>query len=178
MNIKIVVVGDLKTNCYIIEKGNTCLIIDPGADFNLIDAAVDKTKIIAGVIVTHSHEDHTGAIGDCLAHYQCKLYSKNNFQDGMNTIENFNFECIYTPGHMDDSICIYFKEEKVMFAGDFIFKGGIGRTDMVWASPFDMKQSIKRIIEYPDDITVFPGHFASTTLGEEKPNLIYFMNTL
>lgn len=178
MNIKVVVVGELKTNCYILEKGNTCLIIDPGADFQNIDKYLDRTKFIGGIIVTHGHEDHTGAVGDFMAHYNCNLYNMHNLKEGNNIIENFNFKCIYAPGHMDDEICIYFEEDKLMFSGDFIFKGGIGRTDMIGASPFDMKTSIKKILDYPDDITIFPGHFDSTTLGVEKPNLIYFYNTL
>ena len=79
---------------------------------------------------------------------------------------------------MDDSICIYFKEEKVMFVGDFIFKGGIGRTDMIGSSPFDMKMSIKKILKYPTDITLMPGHFGVTLLGDEIDNLNYFLTKL
>ena len=85
---------------------------------------------------------------------------------------------IKTPGHMDDSISIYFKEDKVMFVGDFIFKGGIGRTDMIGSSPFDMKQSIKKILKYPSDITLMPGHFGVTVLANEIENLNYFLTKL
>ncbi len=61
-----------------------------------------------------------------------------------------------------------------MFCGDFIFKDGIGRIDLEDASPLDMKLSIEKILAYPDDITLCPGHGPMTTLGNERANLEYF----
>lgn len=178
MNVKVVVVGELQTNCYILEKGDSVLIIDPGADADVIAANIPSTKRVVGIIITHSHPDHTGASLDLLNKYVCHLFNGNNLSEGKRIIENFEFDVIETPGHMDDSITLYFKEEKLMFCGDFIFKGGIGRTDMQGASPFDMKLSLKKILTYPDDITIFPGHYQATVLGNEKRNLEYFMNNL
>ena len=62
----------------------------------------------------------------------------------------------------------YFKKEKVMFTGDFIFKGTIGRTDLYGGNFKQMKESLKNIITYPDDIKIYPGHGPSSTLGAEK----------
>lgn len=178
MNIKVVVVGNLQTNCYILEKGNLVLIIDPGGDAETIAKEISSDKNVLGIIITHSHDDHTGACTELMNKYNTKLYNMYNLAEGIHVIENFSFNVIYTPGHMDDSITIYFKEESIMFVGDFIFKGGIGRTDMIGASPFDMKQSIKRILNYPLETKLMPGHFASTTLGEEINNLNYFLTIL
>lgn len=178
MDIKVVVVGNLHTNCYILEKGNSVLIIDPGADAELIEEAISSDKRVLGIIITHSHDDHTGASLELLNKYKTKLYNGHNLTEGNHVIENFSFNVISTPGHMDDSITIYFKEEKVMFVGDFIFKGGIGRTDLSGASPFDMKQSIKKILNYPPDITLMPGHFDVTVLGNEIENLNHFLSIL
>lgn len=178
MNIKVVVVGYLDTNCYILEKGNSVLIIDPGADSDVIKSEIDPFKEVVGVIVTHSHDDHIGALDDILKTYKCNLYNMKNMSEGNHVLNDFSFKVIYTPGHLDDSISIYFEDEKVMFVGDFIFYGSIGRTDMLGANPSDMKKSIKKILEYPLDTTLFPGHYESTILGNEVLTLNYFMNII
>lgn len=178
MKITCVVVGNLQTNCYILERGNSVLIIDPGDNADVIASNITSDKRVLGIIITHSHDDHTGASLDLLNKYNTRLYNGHNLCEGNHVIENFSFDVISTPGHMDDSITIYFKEDKVMFVGDFIFKGGIGRTDMMGSSPFDMKQSIKKILNYPVDVTLMPGHFSVTTLGAEVDNLNYFLTKL
>lgn len=178
MKITSVIVGALQTNCYILERGTSVLIIDPGDNAELIQANISSDKRVLGIIITHSHDDHTGASLELINKYNTRLYNGHNLSEGNHVIENFSFDVISTPGHMDDSITIYFKEDKVMFVGDFIFKGGIGRTDMMGSSPFDMKQSIKKILNYSDDITLMPGHFAVTTLGRERQNLNYFLTVL
>lgn len=178
MKITCVVVGELQTNCYIIEKGLSVLIIDPGDNADLIASNISSDKKVLGIVITHSHDDHTKASLELLNKYGTRLYNGHNLSEGNHVIENFSFDVIYTPGHMDDSISLYFKEDKVMFVGDFIFKGGIGRTDMMGSSPFDMKQSIKKILNYPKDITLMPGHFGVTTLADETENLNYFLTRL
>lgn len=178
MNIKVIVVGSLQTNCYIVERGESVFIIDPGADADVIASNIPSNKKVLGIIITHSHDDHTGALQELLGRYNTRLYSGHNLAEGHHVIENFTFDVIHTPGHLDDSISIYFKEEKVMFVGDFIFKGGIGRTDLDGASPFDMKQSIRKILDHPRDITLMPGHFGVTLLGDEIDNLNYFLTVL
>ena len=178
LNIKVVVVGELQTNCYIIDKGDSVLIIDPGADAELIASNVPSNKRVVGIVITHSHADHTGAFLPLLDKYCCPLYNQHNLAEGKHVVENFSFDVIHTPGHLDDSITLYFKEEKIMFVGDFIFKGGIGRTDLPGASPYDMKLSLKKILTYPDDITLFPGHYQATVLANERQNIEYFMSNL
>lgn len=124
MKIDRIVVGSLFTNCYILSIGNNCIVIDPGDDYFKIKSAIGDKKV-NGVIITHRHFDHIGALK-----YFNNIYDKNNLKEGINNIDNFKFEVIYTPGHTDDSICIYFKDNNIMFVGDFIFKNGIGRTDL------------------------------------------------
>ena len=70
MNIKVVVVGNLETNCYIIEKGNSILIIDPGAEADKIEAQITSDKNVLGIIITHSHDDHTGASLELMNKYK------------------------------------------------------------------------------------------------------------
>ena len=178
MKIKTVVVGDLLTNCYIVEKGDKCIIIDPGAEAEKIISNIDSTKKVIGIFITHSHEDHIGAISPLVDKYKCPIYSGNNLNSGKNTFENFSFNVEPFPGHLDDLVAFHFVDEKIMFVGDFIFKDSIGRVDMKGASPFDMKQSIKRILTFDLDIVLLPGHGEKTILKDEVNTLNYFMNII
>lgn len=177
MNIDIIKVGDLKCNCYIINKDNNILIIDPGSDYDKIVSKI-KDKHVVGIIITHHHFDHDGAANQIRKKYQCNIYDINNLIEGENKIANFNFFIIYTKGHKDDLITIYFKKEKIMFCGDFIFKGNIGRCDLEGGNINQMIESIKKIKQYDRDITIYPGHGPSTTLGYEIDNNIYFSNNV
>ena len=160
MKINRVIVGPLRTNCYIISINNECLVIDPGDNYELIKKEIGSKKVI-GTIITHHHFDHVGAIN----HFD-KIYDINNLKEGINTIGNFTFEVIYTKGHTNDSICIYFKEDNIMFVGDFLFKDGIGRTDL-GGNEADMHNSLLKISKYNQDITILPGHGDNSKLGIE-----------
>ncbi len=161
LNIKTIVVGILKENCYIIEKNNKCIVIDPGDEFEKIDSNI-TCKLIA-ILITHHHFDHVGALN----HFNNVIYDYNNLSEKSYNIGKFSFDVIYTPGHTNDSICFYFKEENIMFTGDFIFKNAIGRTDL-GGDYVDMKKSLNKIKNYSDNIKIYPGHGESSTLGEEK----------
>ena len=131
MNIDILKVGYLETNCYILTKNNKSLIIDPGDDENFIVSRIKKlnTTPIA-ILLTHHHEDHTGCVKPLSSMYGIKVYDYNNLFEGNHQIEDFSFEVIYTKGHSATSVTYYFPKEKVMFVGDFIFYENIGRTDL------------------------------------------------
>ena len=160
MNIKRIVVGYLQENCYILEKNGQVLIIDPGDEFAKIDAQIKGD--VVGIIITHKHFDHVGALNELINKYHVEV-NKYEFKD-------FNFKVIFTPGHSWDSKTYYFEEDKIMFTGDFIFKGTIGRTDL-GGSDKDMMKSLKMIMTYPDDIVIYPGHGEATNLGVEKQNI-------
>ena len=97
--------------------------------------------------------------------------NSNILKEGINNIDNFKFEVIYTPGHTDDSICIYFKDNNIMFVGDFIFKNGIGRTDL-GGSIQKLKQSLTKISKYDSNIKIYPGHGKESILGIELEYLL------
>lgn len=170
MKIEILQVGYLETNCYILSKENEVLIIDPGDDAGRIMETIGKREV-KGIIVTHYHDDHIGALSELEKRYKVNIYDIYNLIEGKNVIGNFEFLTIKTPGHKEDAICIYFEDEGVLFSGDFIFKGTIGRWDLEGGNFKEMKQSIAKIVEYPDDLIVYPGHGERTTLKEEKANL-------
>ncbi|MBM4172424.1 MAG: MBL fold metallo-hydrolase [Ignavibacteria bacterium] len=76
---------------------------------------------------------------------------------------------LYTPGHTQGELCIYFETDKICFTGDVLFKEGIGRTDL-WGGNFDdLIKSIKtKLFNLPDDVIIYPGHEAESTIGHEK----------
>jgi glyoxylase-like metal-dependent hydrolase (beta-lactamase superfamily II) len=164
MEIKTIQVGYLDTNCYILTKGNECLIIDPGDDFDKIKKEIGSNKVV-GCLVTHFHQDHIEALEEVVSYYEVEI-NKESFG-------KFKYETIETPGHTFDSKTFYFSKDKIMFTGDFIFKDGIGRTDL-GGNDKDMINSINDFMKYNDDIILYPGHGPSTTLGQEKNNLLNY----
>lgn len=173
MEIEKVIVGELEENCYIISKDNSCLVIDPGSEFHKTQNKIGNKKVL-GVLITHHHFDHVGALKEALSYYETKVYDFNNLEEKEYLIGPFKFNVIINPGHTTDSISFYFREEKVMFVGDFIFLDSIGRCDLEGGNFSSMRESIKKIKAYADDIVIFPGHGDKTTLGYEKENNYYF----
>lgn len=161
MKIDCIKVGYLETNCYILDINNQVIVIDPGDEYSKIKEKINNKEVL-GCIITHHHFDHIGAIN----HFD-KIYDIHNLKEGINSIGPFKFEVIYTPGHKEDCITIYFKEEKIMLVGDFIFKDGIGRTDLEGGDINQMIDSIKKISKYDQDIILYPGHGDKTKLGRE-----------
>ena len=173
MQIKTIPVGFLKANCYILVKDDKCLIIDPGDEGNKIIENIGVIKPLA-IIVTHKHFDHIGEVDSLKEYYNIPVYDINNLQEKEYILEKFKFEIIYTKGHDDTCITIYFKEDKIMFTGDFLFKDTIGRIDLYGSNEKDMYKSINKIKTYSNDIIIYPGHGTTTNLGYEKTNNIFF----
>ena len=80
--------------------------------------------------MTHSHNDHIGALEPLKKLYNIPVYQYKNLNEENINLGDFNIDVIYTKGHKDDSITFYFKEDKVMFTGYFLFKNAIGRTNL------------------------------------------------
>lgn len=164
ITVKQIVVGELSENCYLLNKNNQTIIIDPGAEPDKISKEIGNNEVV-GILLTHSHFDHIGA----LSYFEEKYNLKHNQK-----INGFDYEIIKTPGHSKDSLCFYFPSEKIMFTGDFIFNGTIGRMDLPGGSIEDMQESLENIKKYPDDITLYPGHGFKTNLGKEKQYFYYY----
>lgn len=175
MNIKIVVTGFLEENCYILkdDKNKECLVIDPGDDYELIKKEISNYKVLK-VLLTHNHFDHVGALEELVNDYKVEVLKKDNLEEKEYSINNFNFKVIYTPGHTTDSVTYHFEKEKVMFTGDFLFKGTIGRTDLPTGNIADMRNSLNKIKKYSSSISIYPGHGDFSTLKEEFENSQYF----
>lgn len=176
MKIEFLKLGYLQTNCYFLIKDNKVLLIDPADEFEKITKKLEGLTLV-GVIVTHHHFDHIGALKEVLEKYKVNLYDFSNMKEGNNSIDDFNFEVIYTKGHTSDSITIFFPKEKLMFVGDFVFKDSIGRTDLPSGDYNEMLKSMSKLKEYPD-VTIYPGHGEITTLEYEKKYNDFFNITL
>ena len=174
MKIDRIVNSVLDENTYILEKDNNVLIIDPGSDGDIIKNRV-KDKKIEGILITHKHFDHVGSLS---LFKEYNIYSYDNLEEKEYKINNFIFDVIYNPGHSKDSISFYFKEDNILFSGDFIFKESISRVDLPTGNIDDMNKSIKKISKYSKDMVIYPGHGEETTLGYEIENNIYFREVL
>ncbi len=172
MEIIKVITGTLDENCYVLKEKNTCLVVDPGDDYPKIKEVIDDAKVL-GVLITHSHFDHIGALRNFLTKRSVKIFKKSNLEEKEYEIGDFKFKVIYTPGHSKDSVTFYFEDKKVMFVGDFIFKEYIGRVDLPGGDNNEMQESIKKIKTYPTDIILYPGHYEETTLKDELDNNPY-----
>lgn len=164
MQIEKVIVSEYRTNCYIVTKDNKTLLIDPGDDAEKIESMLQGLNVV-GILVTHNHSDHIGA----LDYFEKKYHLHHNEK-----CQEFIYETIKTPGHTKDSVTFYFPDEKMMFTGDFLFYNTIGRMDFPGGSEKEMQESLEQIKNYPDDITIYPGHGPKTNLGHEKKNFPYY----
>jgi glyoxylase-like metal-dependent hydrolase (beta-lactamase superfamily II) len=170
MILKKIKVGYLETNCYILIKDKDALIIDPGDEYEKIIKETKNLNIL-GILITHHHFDHVGALNNFK---NIEIYDSTNLEEKEYSIKKFKFKVIKTKGHTDDSISFYFEEEKIMFVGDFVFKNSIGRTDLETGNYEEMKKSIKKIKTYPKNTKIYPGHGEETTLEMELKNNPYF----
>ena len=174
MDIKCIVTGYLDENCYVLSQNGKCLVIDPGDDYIKIKEAIGDNQVLA-VLITHSHADHIGALRNFLTKRSIKIFKSSNLDHGMHIdISDFHFQAFHTPGHSKDSVTFYFEPEGVMFVGDFIFKESVGRCDLPGGSAQELEESIRFILDFDDDIVLYPGHYDSTTLGYERKNNPFF----
>jgi glyoxylase-like metal-dependent hydrolase (beta-lactamase superfamily II) len=198
MQIEVFPVGNLQTNCYVTSDPQTkeALIIDPGFDYtyevkqviDYIEKAGLKVKFI---INTHGHHDHIGGDSYLQKKYDVSVFIHSNDKHYL-TEQNENaplnittlkegeiikfgaesLKVMETPGHSTGSICLI--GDKLVFSGDTLFAGGIGRTDFEGGSDEDMTQSLKKLMTLPENFLVYPGHYEATTIGKEKSFNPYF----
>lgn len=199
MFLKCLQVGPLMANCYILGDNaeKKAAIIDPGGNADQILDIIKKEGFqVDKIILTHGHADHisglaevkkaTGAeiaihqddaalISDSqgnLSNYLGvkfdKLSADIELKDGDKLkIGNLVLEIIHAPGHTPGSICI--KVGDIIFTGDTLFAGSIGRSDFPGGSYEALMSSIReKLLVYNDDTVIYPGHGVKTTLGQEK----------
>ncbi len=103
--------------------------------------------------------------------YNPKTYHADIFLKDNDVTERagFTFVTLHTPGHTPGGCCFYFEEEGVLFSGDTLFCGSVGRTDFPGGSMSELVRSIRtKLMVLPDETVVYPGHDSTTTIGDEK----------
>ncbi|MFH1736900.1 MAG: MBL fold metallo-hydrolase [Actinomycetota bacterium] len=181
MIVKVVVVGTLATNCYIVaaEKGGHAMVVDPGEDAPAIMAALDEDDLkIDRIVVTHGHFDHTQGAWDLKKARGGEIYAHpaedlpgtdRELADGQEfDIDGLHIKVIQTPGHSRGSCALI--ADGAVFSGDLLFTGGVGRTDFPGGSTEELLNSLDKLRTFPDNTVVYPGHGPATTIGEEKAN--------
>ncbi len=179
------------------EQSKEGIVIDPGGDVDDIMAKIEELKIkIKYIVLTHGHGDHIAGVEELKFHTNAPVAVHRDdeplLKDGnknlsskmaMGTVEfnpdilldegdtidfgSFKAEVIHTPGHTPGGISL--KIEDSLFTGDTLFAGSIGRTDFEYSSFEDIMSSIRnKLLGFPDETKVYPGHGPSTTIKMEK----------
>lgn len=188
MKYEVLTLGAYQTNCYLCwdEQTKRCAILDPGYEPDTILRALDRLDLTAGMILlTHGHFDHVGAVrplADALGVpvWICEketalpkrltageLFYTDAYKDGDTvSLDGLRFSVLETPGHTPGSVCLRCGD--LLFAGDTLFAGSCGRTDLPGGSMAQMTASLRRLGALPGDCTVLPGHGPASALSVER----------
>jgi glyoxylase-like metal-dependent hydrolase (beta-lactamase superfamily II) len=185
----------LLTNCYVVGQVETreALVIDPGTNRETEAKKILKEIESSGfkiryIVNTHGHPDHTGgnrtfkeATGaPILIHeYDAPMlrepFADKTLQDGDSVqVGSIVLRVLHTPGHSRGSISLVSND--VVFTGDTLFAGYIGRYDLPGGSVDEIKKSLKKLLILPDHMKVCPGHGPTSTIGEERKTNPFLQN--
>jgi hydroxyacylglutathione hydrolase len=196
MIIKTFTSGPVATNCYLVgcpETHEAAVIDAPQGVASKILKEDEWT--IKKIFITHSHWDHTADAAKLKQTLQVPLYihpydEENLKRPGSDKLPLFfsvdaaqadgfleegetfrigklELKIIETPGHSPGGVCLWFPKEKVLFSGDTLFQGSMGRIDFPTSSPTQMWESLKKLAKLPPDTKVYPGHGPPTTIAAE-----------
>jgi glyoxylase-like metal-dependent hydrolase (beta-lactamase superfamily II) len=188
--------GPIGTNCYIVrtERGAAeAVVIDPGGDATTLRLELARMGVtVAGILVTHTHYDHIGAVAelaeatgapvylseveaavlaqpaDYYPGHRIRPWAAEVQLAGDETIEaaGISFETVQVPGHSPGHLAFY--ADLCLFSGDVLFAGSVGRTDLPMASWETLVESIRALVDrFPPETVVYSGHGPPTTLGAE-----------
>ncbi len=181
------------------ESTREGLVIDPGDNIEDVVSIVRKHNLqIKQIVITHAHIDHVGGAMQLRAATGAPILLNQNDYALLKMLDaqaawigvappgrveidhsvaqadsiktgSLSADVIHTPGHTEGSICLYFPAEKKLIAGDTLFAGSIGRTDLPGGSFEKIIRSLHdKVLELPDDTVVIPGHGPLTTIGRER----------
>lgn len=181
------------------ESTHEGMVIDPGDDIDDILALIRKHNLtIKHIVITHAHIDHVGAAMKLRKLTGAPVLLNQNDYSLLKMLDvqaawigmaspgevaidqsvgegqsvragSLEAEVIHTPGHTEGSICLYFAPEKKLIAGDTLFAGSIGRTDLPGGSYDKILNSLHgQVLSLPDETVVVPGHGPVTTIGKER----------
>jgi glyoxylase-like metal-dependent hydrolase (beta-lactamase superfamily II) len=181
------------------DGSDRALIIDPGEEADKLLGAIDALGVtLDGILLTHTHFDHVGAVApvakatgaevwvpqlekpvlaDIMSFVPWPGFGPYESWDAEHTVEGgetlelagFQIDVIFTPGHSPGHVTYSIADEGVLFSGDVLFQGSVGRTDLPGGDWPTLLESIRGLVDaFPEDTTVYPGHMGITTLGAER----------
>ena len=181
------------------DGSDRALIVDPGEEADRVLAAIDGLGVkLDGILLTHTHFDHVGAVApiakatgaevwvpeiekgvlaDIMSFVPWSGFGPFESWDAEHTLSGgetlelagFEIDVIFTPGHSPGHVTFSIPDEQVVFSGDVLFQGSVGRTDLPGGDHATLLRSIAGLLAaLPDDTRVHPGHMGLTTLGRER----------
>jgi glyoxylase-like metal-dependent hydrolase (beta-lactamase superfamily II) len=181
------------------EASREAMVIDPGDEIENVLAIIRKHGLtVKQIVITHAHIDHVGGAAKLRAVTGAPVLLNQSDYELLEMLDaqaawigvpppgkvaidqpvgeadklkagSLEADVIHTPGHTEGSICLYFPAQQKLVAGDTLFAGRIGRTDLPGGSfPKIIRSIHEKLLPLPDDTIVIPGHGPSTTIGEER----------
>jgi hydroxyacylglutathione hydrolase len=181
------------------EASREAIVVDPGDDIPAIQAILARHGLtVKYIVITHAHIDHIAGAQQLKRLSGVPiLYNQNDLPlvkmmdvqaswlrvatpevappdapltDGQTlAITGLSGTVLHTPGHTQGSVCLYLPQHSLLLAGDTLFAGSVGRTDLPGGDTKQLIRSIhEQLLTLPDDVTVIPGHGPNTTIGEER----------
>lgn len=202
MKVKIMQVGPIGTNCYLLmePEQNVMAVIDPGDEAEAIKHVIEETGCeVKYILLTHGHYDHTTGVPDLHRFYPnaeiyihaadangagSQLYPlAGQIKDLKHYTEGDTLEfgghiinVIHTPGHSPGSVVLH--TEDILFTGDTMFAGSCGRTDLPGGNYSQIMKSLKRLGELEGDFHVCPGHDRPSTLERERQSNFFLAEAM
>jgi len=201
MDVRMFTVGPVAENSYLFRRDGSdrALLVDPGEEAPKLLAAIEALGVtIDGILLTHTHFDHIGAVAPVARATGAEVWvpeiEKMVLADinafvpwpGFGPFENWDAEhtlsggerlvlagmeidVFFTPGHSPGHVTFSIPSEQVIFSGDVLFQGSVGRTDLPGGDWPTLLESIRTLVDaLPPETTVYPGHMGTTTLGQER----------
>ena len=202
MKVKVLHVGPLFTNCYVLEeeKNHLAAVVDPGGNVDKIcDVLKESGAELKYILLTHGHYDHTTGVPELHEAYpDAKIYIHQADANGAGSylfplagqvdelllyedgdtlpLGSLTIEVLHTPGHSPGSVVL--KVADVLFCGDTLFAGSMGRTDLPGGSYDKIMASLKRLGQLEGDYHVCPGHDRLSTLERERQSNFFLGEAL
>lgn len=192
--------GMMRTNAYLVSKkgGSEAFVVDPGDEPEKLDRIIKERGLtLTGILLTHGHFDHIGAVEALRESTGAKVYAMKEEQETLESpdrnlsssygagygltsdvflrdkeelsLAEIKIQVLHTPGHTPGGCCFYLADEGIVFSGDTLFHTSVGRSDFPGGSASALVRSIKeKLMCLPEETKVYPGHMEATDIHTEK----------